>query len=210
MIADAGVTLAWQEPVSALVARHRRRTSSPASWTSSSRREPTPAQRRALASLQSERRRDRVPRARARAATRRRRADRPHRHPAIGADFVVVQGTDAATLRKGPGHYPDTTFPGSRGTVAIAGHRTTYLRAVPQRRRAEAAATRSCSRCRTAASPTRSQRTRSCSRRALWVTRDVGYDRLVLSACHPLYSAAERIIVFARLRDVQARGAAAR
>ncbi len=28
---------------------------------------------------------------------------------------------------------------------------------------------------------------------------DVGEDRLVLSACHPLYSAAERIIAFARL-----------
>ena len=25
------------------------------------------------------------------------------------------------------------------------------------------------------------------------------YDRLVLSACHPLYSAAERIVAFARL-----------
>ena len=48
--------------------------------------------------------------------------------PAIGADFVVVQGTDSATLRKGPGHYPSTTVPrGCGGTVAIAGHRTTYL-----------------------------------------------------------------------------------
>ena len=27
----------------------------------------------------------------------------------------------------------------------------------------------------------------------------VDHDRLVLSACHPLYSAAKRIIVFARL-----------
>jgi len=27
----------------------------------------------------------------------------------------------------------------------------------------------------------------------------VGYDRLVLSACHPLYSAAKRIVVFAKL-----------
>jgi sortase A len=44
---------------------------------------------------------------------------------------------------------------------------------------------------------------------ALWVTHDVGHDRLVLSACHPLYSAAKRIIVFARLVDAQARGAAA-
>ena len=34
---------------------------------------------------------------------------------------------------------------------------------------------------------------------AWWVTDDVGYERLVLSACNPLYSAAQRIVVFARL-----------
>jgi sortase A len=34
---------------------------------------------------------------------------------------------------------------------------------------------------------------------ALWVTRRVGHDRLVLTACHPKYSAAERIVIFARL-----------
>jgi sortase A len=34
---------------------------------------------------------------------------------------------------------------------------------------------------------------------ALWVTDPVGYDRLVLSACHPLYSAAQRLVSFARL-----------
>ena len=38
---------------------------------------------------------------------------------------------------------------------------------------------------------------------ALWVTRRAGYDRLILSACHPLYSAAKRIVVFARLVDKQ-------
>ena len=41
---------------------------------------------------------------------------------------------------------------------------------------------------------------------ALWVTRNVGYERLVLSACNPLYSAAQRIIVFARLQSVQPPG----
>jgi sortase A len=40
------------------------------------------------------------------------------------------------------------------------------------------------------------------------VTRNVGYDRLVLSACNPLYSAAQRIIVFARLQSVQPLGPA--
>jgi sortase A len=34
---------------------------------------------------------------------------------------------------------------------------------------------------------------------AIWVTRRTSYDRLILSACHPLYSAAQRIVVFARL-----------
>jgi sortase A len=43
---------------------------------------------------------------------------------------------------------------------------------------------------------------------ALWVIRNVGYDRLVLSACNPLYSAAQRIIVFARLQEVKPLGAA--
>ena len=31
----------------------------------------------------------------------------------------------------------------------------------------------------------------------------VDHDRLVLSACHPLYSAAKRIIVFARLERAE-------
>ena len=34
---------------------------------------------------------------------------------------------------------------------------------------------------------------------ATYVTRRVGYDRLVLTACHPKYSAAQRIVIFARL-----------
>jgi hypothetical protein len=37
---------------------------------------------------------------------------------------------------------------------------------------------------------------------AWWVTDNVGYERLVLSACTPLFSAAKRIVVFARLAAV--------
>src|ERR687891_388356 len=33
---------------------------------------------------------------------------------------------EGGTLRSGPGHYPGTSLPGARGTVAIAGHRSTY------------------------------------------------------------------------------------
>ena len=46
--------------------------------------------------------------------------------PAIHVDKFVVEGTDESDLRRGPGHYPGTPYPGQPGNVAIAGHRTTY------------------------------------------------------------------------------------
>jgi sortase A len=44
---------------------------------------------------------------------------------------------------------------------------------------------------------------------SLWITANKGYERLVLSACNPLYSASQRIAVFARLYEQEPRGAAA-
>lgn len=46
--------------------------------------------------------------------------------PRIGLDSVVVQGTGPRQLRLGPGHYIGTPFPGQAGNAALAGHRTTY------------------------------------------------------------------------------------
>jgi sortase A len=45
----------------------------------------------------------------------------------------------------------------------------------------------------------RVQKTQVVDKDAWWITKSVGYNRLVLSACHPLYSAAQRIVAFARL-----------
>ncbi|HMJ02545.1 MAG TPA: sortase [Conexibacter sp.] len=206
LIADAGITLAWQEPVSALMARIQQDKLA-GQLEEIEQAAPTPVQRRALAALPSQRRRVAFL---ARAARSDAEEGEPIGRieiPRIDADFVVVQGTDAATLRKGPGHYPDTTFPGLRGTVAIAGHRTTYgapFRNVDELRRGDRVVV---------AMPYGRftyavQGTKIVPPSAVWVTRDVGYDRLVLSACHPLYSAAERIIVFARLERTEPRGAA--
>jgi sortase A len=48
--------------------------------------------------------------------------------PAIGIEFVVVEGTAYEDLQSGPGHYLDTADPwDGSGRVGIAGHRTTYL-----------------------------------------------------------------------------------
>ena len=49
------------------------------------------------------------------------------RIPAIGVDFIVIQGVDISDLKEGPGHFPQTPLPGQPGNVALAGHRTTYL-----------------------------------------------------------------------------------
>jgi sortase A len=127
--------------------------------------------------------------------------------PRIGVSFEVVQGTDEGSLEKGPGHYPDTALPGLGETVAVAGHRTTYLapfRHIDALRPGD----------RIVLSMPYGRFTyvvqyhRIVAPTALWVTRNVGYDRLVLSACNPLYSAAQRIIVFARLAGSVALGAA--
>jgi len=48
--------------------------------------------------------------------------------PRLGADWAkpVLQGTKAATLRKGLGHYAGTARLGATGNFAVAGHRRTY------------------------------------------------------------------------------------
>lgn len=46
--------------------------------------------------------------------------------PKIKVEKVVVQGVSRADLKKGPGHVPSTVMPGQAGTFAVSGHRTTY------------------------------------------------------------------------------------
>ena len=115
-----------------------------------------------------------------------------------GLNMVLIQGTDTASLEKGPGHHPETPFPGQGGTVGIAGHRTTYLapfRHIDSMKPGDRVVL---------AMPYgrfsyRVQRTAVVDPSDVGVVRKVGYERLVLSACNPLYSAEQRFIVFARL-----------
>jgi sortase A len=208
LIADAGVTLAWQEPLSALYARVTQNHLG-GDLKRLEARPLSPQDRRMLSRVgHHERRRIAVLARSLRRTVREGQAIGRIQIPRIGANFVVVQGTAASSLRKGPGHYPATSLPGLPGTVAIAGHRTTYLapfRHVDQLKSGDRI---------TLSMPYgrftyEIQKTQIVPPTALWVTKSVGYDRLVLSACHPLYSASHRIIVFARLINTEARGAAA-
>jgi len=132
---------------------------------------------------------------------------------AMDLDVVVVQGTDTASLQKGPGHYtpsddPDTrragdgsAFPGQGETVGIAGHRTTYL--APFRRLDELEEGDELVLEMPYASFTYEvETTEIVDPSQFEVVRDVDYERLVLTACHPLYSAAQRIVAFGRLTDI--------
>jgi sortase A len=46
----------------------------------------------------------------------------------LGLKAMVLEGTDARTLRHAVGHIPGTPLPGQRGNVAITGHRDTFFR----------------------------------------------------------------------------------
>ncbi len=197
LVIDAALTLAWQEPASAIYARINQDKLSGRLDDIETRPLLLAGQVRALRGLDPA---QRIPFL-ARAFRRRLERGDPVgriRIPRIDANFVTIQGTDTASLRKGPGHYPDTPLPGLPGTVAVAGHRTTYL--APFRRIDELRPGDPIELEMPYARFTyRVERTRIVLPTALWVTRPVGYPRLVLSACHPLYSASHRIIVFARL-----------
>jgi sortase A len=175
LITDAAVTLLWQEPVSAFVAERQQdqlaeQLFDPPPQVEKRVRERMPLPGDAIGRLEI---------------------------PAIGVSEYVVEGTDTANLRKGPGHYPDTPLPGQPGTVAVAGHRTTYgapFRDIDKLRRGHRALFDT---------PYgrfvyRVEQNKIVDDSDLSVLEPVGYKRLMLSACHPLYSAAQRVIVFAK------------
>jgi sortase A len=117
-------------------------------------------------------------------------------------DHVVIEGTDTASLRDGPGHYPDTVLPGQDGTVGVAGHRTTY--GAPFRRIDDIEPGDELVVEMPYADFVYSfERSRVVDPSRVGVVRDVGHDRMVLTACHPLYSAAQRYVVFARQIEVR-------
>jgi sortase A len=199
LLADAGVTLLWQEPLTAVIALIKRGEINK-SFLSYRGAPLSELDRRALAAMKSVRERVAYLARQERRAVKTGDAIGAIQLPSIGT-YTVVQGTDDATLEKGPGHYPQTAFPGVGQTVAIAGHRTTYL--APFRHLdAVKPGQKIVLTMRYARFTYTVQYTRIVNPTAWWITRDVGYDRLVLSACNPLYSASQRIVVFGRLSQM--------
>jgi sortase A len=200
MLADAGLTVAWQEPVSAFMAS---RDQGELEDELDSQASAAQADKRLTASIRDVKRR--IKRLAELAERRAKDGQALGRIeiPSLNRSYVFVEGTGLDVLRKGPGHYPATSFPGAGGTVAIAGHRTTYgapFRTVNKLKPGQHIVLRM---------PYgeldyKVEKQQIVNPDATWITNRVkGPERLVLSACHPLYSASQRIIVFARLVNVR-------
>jgi sortase A len=201
LVVDAGVTLIWQEPVTAVVAMIKRNQIDKR-FLSYHSAPLSPLDQHALGALHTMDQRISFLARREQRQVTTGAAIGKIVIKKIGASFDIVQGTDTSSLEKGPGHYPGTAFPGLGQTVAIAGHRTTYL--APFRHiDALAPGDRIVLQMPYGKFTYVVQYHKIVLPTALWVINNVGYDRLVLSACNPLYSAAQRIIVFARLAQVQ-------
>ena len=127
----------------------------------------------------------------------------------IGVDFMVVQGVDLRWLQEGPGHFPQTPLPGQAGNASIAGHRTTYqapFNRIDELQPGDAITI-------TSLQGTFTYQVDShpgadgeglsghmiVSPSDLGIlSQDVG-NRLTLMACHPKFSAAQRIVVTATM-----------
>lgn len=118
--------------------------------------------------------------------------------PKISLSKIVVQGVGVEDLKQGPGHYPDTPMPGEHGNAAIAGHRTTYgapfydisdlnpgdpIFVTTDKGRFRYDVFES----------------KVVDPDAVWVLDPSPDDRLTLTTCNPRFSAAERLIVVAKL-----------
>lgn len=145
--------------------------------------------------------------------------------PKIRVNKIVVQGVQVEDLRNGPGHYRATVFPGQEGNSGIAGHRTTYgapfnridelvpgdeirvttvqgehlYRVLPAGEAYSPDALGTLGADYVVPEGQENLGHIIVGPSATWVLGDFGDDRITLTACHPKYSARERIIVAAEL-----------
>jgi sortase A len=195
---DGAITLLWQEPISALIGKLRQDHLKGELRQVEAVR-PSVTEERALAGIASERRRVAYLAAQLQHSAENGSPIGKIVIPAIGASFVMVDGTDTSDLESGPGFYRETTFPGIAGTTLIAGHRTTYLapfRHIDSLKPGDVIRLDM---------PYAHFTYTVIGHRIVQpenvtaATAEVGYSRVVLSACTPLFSAAKRWLVYARL-----------
>ena len=118
--------------------------------------------------------------------------------PSIGVNRTVVSGVSLDQLKRGPGHYPETPLPGQKGNVAIAGHRTTYgqpFHNIDKVKKGDQVIFTTLQ----GRFVYRITDLIIVKPSQVEILEDKGDNRITLIACHPKYSAAERIIAIGEL-----------
>lgn len=136
--------------------------------------------------------------------------------PEIGSDWWLVEGVDLSWLRDGPGHFPGTSWPGQKGNSAFAGHRTTYgapfhridelepgdeilVETVQGEFRYEVMPISELEAMPIADTSDPDAGHFIVNPGDSWILDDYHDNRVTLMACHPKYSASQRIVVVAKL-----------
>lgn len=127
--------------------------------------------------------------------------------PDINLEWTVVEGVGTDELRDGPGHYGTTPMPGMPGNTSIAGHRTTWgapFNRIDELEPGDEITVRTIQ-----GTFTYRVVAQESGKGHFIVTPDridvldqdfeVAPNRLTLTACHPKFSARQRIIVVAEL-----------
>jgi sortase A len=130
------------------------------------------------------------------------------RIPSLGVEEIVVNGTDTASLKRGPGRYLGSAMPGEGELVYVAGHRTTYgapFSDIDKLARGDRVVLET---------PYATFEYEVTGHRiveddSLWVLKSRGYELLALQACHPRFFATHRYIAYAKPVRVTPRGASA-
>jgi sortase A len=127
------------------------------------------------------------------------------RLPSIGVDEIVVNGTDSASLERGPGRYLGSAMPGEGELVYLAGHRTTYgapFSRIDSLRKGDRVFLET---------PYATFEYAVTGHRIVPATqvsvlRSKGFEQLALQACHPRFFATHRWIAYAKPVRVTPRG----
>ncbi len=114
--------------------------------------------------------------------------------PKIGVDVAMLESTDKSFLKEGPGHWPETPFPGQANNFVVSGHRTTY--GAPFRRLDELEVGDQIELAMPYAMALYAvTRVVIVYPDDVYEVRNLGREQVSLVACHPIGSAKQRIVV---------------
>lgn len=122
--------------------------------------------------------------------------------PKIEIEWIVNEGTDLKTLKKGPGHIIETVLPGDTGRCVISGHRTTYgapFNKIDLLEIGDLIYLETKNGFLFTYSVTGTQVVRP---EDVYILKGTIKKELLLTACEPKFSAARRLVIFAELLEI--------